>query len=123
MKEEQYISVSRRDFFKLSGSGLAAATLGLNLALVEAKAEKLAIRYAKETTTICPYCAVGCGIVVHTQGGEVINSEGDSDHPINEGALCAKGSSIYQLRHNHSYSCPLLKFLHMTVSLAFYIIN
>lgn len=94
------MSVSRRDFFKLSGSGLAAATLGYNLAPIEARAEDLPIRYAKETTSICPYCAVGCGMIVHTLGGEIINVEGDPDHPINEGALCPKGSSVFQLRQN-----------------------
>jgi len=93
-------TVSRRDFFKLSGTSLAAATLGLNLTPVEARAEDLQIRYAKETTSICPYCAVGCGMIVHTLGGNVINIEGDPDHPINEGALCPKGSSVYQLRDN-----------------------
>lgn len=94
------MGVSRRDFFKLSGSGLAAATLGLNLEPIEARAEDLPIRYAKESTTICPYCAVGCGMIVHTLGDNVVNIEGDPDHPINEGALCPKGSSVYQLRDN-----------------------
>jgi formate dehydrogenase major subunit len=94
------MAVSRRDFLKLSGSGFAAATLGFNLAPVEAKAEDLAIRYAKESTTICPYCSVGCGMIVHTLGGNIINIEGDPDHPINEGSLCPKGSSVYQLRDN-----------------------
>ena len=94
------MAVSRRDFFKLSGSGIAAATLGINLAPVEAKAEELQIRYAKESTSICPYCAVGCGMIVHTLGGNIINVEGDPDHPINEGSLCPKGSSVFQLRDN-----------------------
>lgn len=94
------MGVSRRDFLKLSGTGLAATTLGLNLSPLEARAEELSIRYARETTTICPYCAVGCGMIVHTLGGNVINIEGDPDHPINEGSLCPKGSSIYQLRDN-----------------------
>jgi len=94
------MSVSRRDFFKFSGSGLAAATLGFNLAPVEAKAEEMSIRYAKESTTICPYCSVGCGMIVHTLGGNIINVEGDPDHPINEGSLCPKGSSVFQLRDN-----------------------
>ncbi len=94
------MAVSRRDFFKLSGSGLAAATLGFNLAPVEAKAEDLAIHYAKESTTICPYCSVGCGMIVHTLGGNIINVEGDPDHPINEGTLCPKGASVFQLRDN-----------------------
>src|ERR1039457_61659 len=93
------MAVSRRDFLKLSGSGLAAS-LGLSFAQIEAKAEELSIRYARETTTICPYCSVGCGMIVHTQGGNIINLEGDPDHPINEGSLCPKGSSVYQLRDN-----------------------
>jgi formate dehydrogenase major subunit len=93
------MAITRRDFFRISGAGVAG-TLGLNLAPMEAKADDLPIRYAKETTTICPYCSVGCGMIVHTQGGNVINIEGDPDHPISEGALCPKGSSVYQLRDN-----------------------
>ncbi len=94
------MSVSRRNFLKLSSSGLAAATLGINLAPIEARAEDLPILHARETTTICPYCSVGCGMIVHTLGGNIINVEGDPDHPINEGSLCPKGSSVYQLRDN-----------------------
>lgn len=93
------LSLSRRDFLKFSGGGLAAS-LGLQLSPLEAKAEGLAIQHAKESTTICPYCSVGCSMIVHTQGGEVINIEGDPDHPINEGTLCSKGSSVFQMRHN-----------------------
>jgi formate dehydrogenase major subunit len=93
------MAVSRRDFFKLSGTGLAVS-LGISLDPLEARAEDLPIRYAKETTTICPYCSVGCGMIVHTLGGTVINVEGDPDHPINEGSLCPKGSSVFQLRDN-----------------------
>ena len=94
------MTVSRRDFFKLSGTGLAAAAFGFSLAPVEAKAADLPILYAKQTTSICPYCGVGCGLIVHSQRGEIINVEGDPDHPINEGALCPKGASVYQLRDN-----------------------
>ena len=94
------MGVSRRDFLKLSGAGLAATTLGLNLSPVEAKAEELSIRFAKETTSICPYCSVGCGMIMHTLGGKLINVEGDPDHPINEGSLCPKGSAVFQLRDN-----------------------
>ena len=93
------MALSRREFFKTSGAGLAAGLLGISLDPVEAKARTDA-RYAKETTTICPYCAVGCGMIVHTLGGNIINVEGDPDHPISEGALCPKGSSVLQLRDN-----------------------
>jgi hypothetical protein len=78
---------------------LAIGGLGFNLAPVKAHAQVLRIRWAKETTTICPYCAVGCSIIVHTAkdgSGKVINTEGDPDGPINQGALCAKGASLYQ---------------------------
>lgn len=88
---------------KISGAavgGLALGGLGFNLAPVKAHAQTLKIRWAKETTTICPYCAVGCGIIVHTSrdgSGKIINTEGDPDHPINQGSLCAKGAALYQL--------------------------
>lgn len=94
------MGISRRDFFRLSGAGLAASTLGLSLKPIEAKAEELPIKHAKESTSICPYCSVGCGMILHTFNGLVINVEGDPDHPINEGALCPKGSSVIQLRDN-----------------------
>lgn len=97
------MQITRRDFMKISGTavgGLALGGLGFNLAPVKAHAQMLRIRWAKETTTICPYCAVGCGIIVHTArdgSGKVINTEGDPDHPINQGSLCAKGAALYQL--------------------------
>lgn len=94
------MAMSRREFFKTSGAGLAAGLLGFSLDPVEAKAQEFSLRYAKETTTICPYCAVGCGMIVHTLGGNLVNVEGDPDHPISEGSLCPKGSSILQLRDN-----------------------
>lgn len=94
------MNLNRRGFLKLSGGAVGASVLGIGLKPAEAQAQPLAIQYARETTSICPYCSVGCGLIVHTRGGEVINTEGDPDHPINRGTLCPKGSSVYQLRHN-----------------------
>ncbi len=94
------MNVSRRGFLKISGAVLASSGLGVSLKPVSAYAEPLKIAYAKETTTICPYCSVGCGIIVSTRGGKVINTEGDPDHPINRGALCSKGGSVYQMSVN-----------------------
>ena len=99
------MDLSRRDFLKISGvatAGVAAGALGFDLKPVEAYAQPLSIKYAKETLTICPYCAVGCGIIVHSTGNTVINSEGDPDHPINEGTLCSKGRSVEQLAYNQN---------------------
>jgi len=94
------MDVSRRGFLKISGSALVATGLGINLKPVSAHAKPLKIKYCKETTTICPYCAVGCGIIVSARNGKVINTEGDPDHPVNRGSLCSKGGSIYQLSVN-----------------------
>jgi formate dehydrogenase major subunit len=94
------MDVSRRGFLKLSVGSALAGSLAVNLDAAKSYAATLPIRYAKETQTICPYCAVGCGIIVHSQNGKVINTEGDPDHPINEGTLCSKGASLYQVVNN-----------------------
>lgn len=95
------MDISRRNFLKVSGGAVAAGSMGSGLAAPgEAKAKELPIRDARATTTICPYCAVGCGIVVHSKDGKVVNTEGDPEHPINEGTLCSKGASLYQVANN-----------------------
>lgn len=94
------MDLSRRTFLKLSGGSILLGSLGIDLSASRAYAQTLRIKNAKETLTICPYCAVGCGIIVHTQDGKVINVEGDPDHPINEGSLCSKGQSLYQIVNN-----------------------
>ena len=44
-------------------------------------------------TTTCYMCACRCGIRVHLRNGEVRYIEGNPDHPLNQGVICAKGSS------------------------------
>jgi len=89
------MNLSRRSFLKLVGGATATATLtSLNINVEKAKAQRVRVHYAKEVPTICPFCAVGCGIICHVQDGQVINTEGDLDHPINEGTLCSKGSGL-----------------------------
>jgi anaerobic selenocysteine-containing dehydrogenase len=93
------MGVSRREF--LQGGALAAA-----LAMTGGKAEAsvdsphMRTKGLKSSTTICPYCAVGCGMVVHTKNGKIVNIEGDPEHPINQGALCSKGSALIQVANN-----------------------
>ncbi len=106
---------SRRDFLKLSAGAAAAAAfggLGISLAPARAYASESKLQWTKETTSICCYCAVGCGLIVSTgdpsknpkMTGRSVNVEGDPDHPINEGGLCAKGASIKQLTENDQRS-------------------
>jgi formate dehydrogenase major subunit len=109
------MNVSRRGFLKISGAVAAVSGLGINLKPIAAHAKELKIKYAKETTTICPYCGVGCSIIVSARDGKVINTEGDPDSPINRGALCSKGGSIYQMLDNKNrltkplYRAPFAK--------------
>jgi formate dehydrogenase major subunit len=101
------MDVSRRDFLKVSGGaaltgtalgGLAA--VGANLAPTLARAQELRIKTAKTTPSVCPFCAVGCGTLVHTVGGKIVNIEGDPRSPHSEGTLCPKGAATYQLHIN-----------------------
>jgi formate dehydrogenase major subunit len=104
------MDVSRRGFLKISGAVLAASGVGISLKPISAHAQPLKIKYTKETTTICPYCSVGCSIIVSTRNGKVINTEGDPDSPINKGSLCSKGGSIYQMAVNENrLSKPLYR--------------
>ncbi len=91
--------VSRRDFLKLSGMTAAGAFVGGTTFLSGCKSTNK-LGGTKESTTICPYCGVGCGLIVSTRSGKIVNIEGDPDHPINQGSLCAKGSALYQVAVN-----------------------
>jgi len=102
------MKVTRRKFLQVSGAAtvlVLAGMPGVDVSKVyaySAKSGKLA--GTSESTSICPYCGVGCGLIVASrmQGGKlkVINIEGDPDHPINEGATCSKGSAIFQIANN-----------------------
>jgi formate dehydrogenase major subunit len=94
------MDVSRRDFLKITGGTLALGSVSGALTPEEAAAQELRIKNAKQTTTVCPYCSVGCSILIHTVDGKVVNVEGDPDSPINEGTLCPKGASLFQMVNN-----------------------
>jgi len=100
------MDLTRRGFLNLSGavgSGVALSSLGINLRPTKAYADELnkmnRVKGAKQVTTICCYCSVGCGLVcsVDKLTGKIFNIEGDADHPINEGSLCAKGAGFFDL--------------------------
>lgn len=93
------MSVTRRDFLKLSGITAAGAFLG-GTSFITSCSGTDKLRGTKETTTICPYCGVGCGLIVSSRDGKIVNIEGDPDHPINLGTLCPKGNALYQIAVN-----------------------
>ena len=79
-----------------------AADWGMGPRAASKKTKKAGARIAglKATESICPYCAVGCGMIAHTINGQVVNIEGNPDSPVNEGNLCPKGAASYQLAVN-----------------------
>jgi formate dehydrogenase major subunit len=94
------MGITRRTFLKGLGSGLTA--LGLSDVMLRRSGWAGAVAPAKiteaaVTTSICPYCGVGCGLVAYTKNGKLIDVEGDPDHPINQGTLCSKGQSVFEV--------------------------
>ena len=92
-------NVSRRGFFT-SGAALATA-FGFDLQPAQAAVRELKISRTTQTHSVCPYCAVGCSVVIHTLGDKaknvkpaVVHIEGDPDSPVNRGTLCSKGASL-----------------------------
>jgi formate dehydrogenase major subunit len=113
------MQITRRGFLTLSGAvggGVALSGLGLNLNPTRAHADELGkmnrIKVAKQVITTCCYCSVGCGLIcsVDKATGKIFNIEGDADHPINEGSLCAKGAGLFDLTEANKHR--LTKVLH-----------
>lgn len=96
------MAINRRDFFKASG----AVTVGGLLLPLGAEAETAAATFPLhkkvfEGRSICPYCSVGCGVIIATnEDGHIVNCEGDADHPINGGSLDPKSIAIPQLANS-----------------------
>jgi assimilatory nitrate reductase catalytic subunit len=49
----------------------------------------------KETASTCPYCGVGCGVIIQSEGAQITGVRGDPKHPANFGRLCTKGSTLH----------------------------
>jgi anaerobic selenocysteine-containing dehydrogenase len=90
---------TRRQFLKGLTTG-AVAVGALTQSGCAPAIPPIKTRGATATTTVCPFCGVGCGQVVSSRGGKVIHIEGDPDHPISEGTLCSKGAAGIQVVNN-----------------------
>jgi formate dehydrogenase alpha subunit len=65
---------------------------------------------AREVKTVCPYCGVGCGLILGVRGERVISSRGDPDNPVNSGRLCVKGRFGHEfINHPDRLTTPLIK--------------
>ena len=112
------MDITRRHFVKLASAAAASVAAapvfsGLGRASVapsQNRAKMLDPQWSKQTTSVCAFCSVGCGLLVNTSLAtkRAINIEGNPDHPINEGALCAKGAATIQMTENASRTTKCL---------------
>jgi formate dehydrogenase major subunit len=104
------MQVNRRQFFRICAAGVGSSSLAaLGFAPGEALAEVREFKLARttETRNTCPYCSVGCGLLMYSLGdkaknahAEIIHIEGDPDHPVNRGTLCPKGAALLDFVHS-----------------------
>jgi anaerobic selenocysteine-containing dehydrogenase len=103
----QPTAVKRRDFLKVLSVGTAATTM---LGCASEKVEKLIPYLVSPDQTVpgvsnyyastCRECSTACGIIAETRDGRTIKLEGNPEHPVNRGALCARGQAALQGLYN-----------------------
>src|SRR5215813_5183248 len=95
-------SLSRRRFLQISAGGFAVGNVMslIDTRLTHARVQSLKTAGVQEIPSVCPYCAVGCGMLVGVKDGKIVNIEGNPDSPINRGTLCPKGAASFQLAVN-----------------------
>ncbi len=108
--------MNRRDFFKLLGIGGAATLTSCSSQAPERlipyliPVEEIIPGQATWYATVCRECPAGCGMLVKTLEGRAVKVEGNPDHPVNRGRLCARGQASLQGLYNPDrIRQPLLK--------------
>jgi formate dehydrogenase major subunit len=102
------VNITRRGFFKLTAAGSTSlAAMGFSSSDAFAEARQFKLVRTSETRNTCPYCSVGCGVILYGLGDNsknartaIIHVEGDPDHPVNRGTLCPKGASLVDFIHS-----------------------
>ena len=110
------MELSRRGFLKATGVGTTIA-LGFDVSTAEAEMREFKISRTTETRSVCPYCAVGCGVIIHTLGDKaknaraaVVHVEGDPDQPVSRGTLCPKGITLKDdITHKNRLTVPKVR--------------
>src|SRR5262245_27071719 len=97
MQHSSSSTISRRDWLRSAvGSGVGLALGGLvDVPAVSAATRSLKLANVVEFTTSCNFCSCGCGMIAAVRDGKLISLEGDYDHVVNKGSLCAKGMAMF----------------------------
>ncbi|MEW6586757.1 MAG: twin-arginine translocation signal domain-containing protein [Nitrospirota bacterium] len=103
------MAITRRDFLKYTAVVGGSLMLGVfDLEPVKAYAEANPPVWTTEAKNICPYCGVGCGLVLGSNGtGQITYVQGDPDSPINQGSLCPKGHDCGEMNHIAGWTRPV----------------
>src|ERR1700731_525178 len=110
------MELTRRGFLKATTIGGTIA-LGFDVGKAKAEMREFKISRTTETRSVCPYCAVGCGVIIHTLGdrsknavASVVHVEGDPDHPVTRGSLCPKGITLKDyITHKGAMTAPKVR--------------
>src|SRR5262245_4697138 len=109
-------AVKRREFLKVLGATGAAATVGCTsenvgkLIPYVVSPDETVPGVSTYYATTCRECSAGCGLIAETRDGRVIKLEGNPEHPVNRGALCARGQAALQGLYNPDrFRGPMVK--------------
>jgi formate dehydrogenase major subunit len=102
------MAITRRDFLKISSATGAGVLFGVfDLKPIVAYADTTAPVWIDEAFNICPFCGVGCGLIVGSNTlGQITYVQGDPDNPINQGSLCPKGHDVGEMNHIEGWVRP-----------------
>lgn len=103
------MKLSRREFMKANAVAAAAVTAGIAIPTV-AKAAGGSEDTIKWDKAPCRYCGVGCSVLVGTQNGRVVASQGDPEAPVNRGLNCIKGYFLPKIMYGKDrVTAPMLR--------------
>jgi nitrate reductase NapA len=101
------VKLNRRDFIKANAAAAAMSAAGLSAPGTAVAQGKEDIRWDKAA---CRFCGTGCGVLVGTQEGRVVATQGDPDAPVNRGLNCIKGYFLSKIMYGADrLKTPLLR--------------
>ncbi len=103
------MTMNRREFIKINAIAAAAASAGMSLPALAAKANE-AVSDIRWDKAACRFCGTGCSVLIGTQNGRVVATQGDPDAPVNRGLNCIKGYFLSKIMYGADrLTRPLLR--------------
>ncbi|MCF7352758.1 periplasmic nitrate reductase subunit alpha [Vibrio sp. CK2-1] len=105
------MKMTRRAFVKANAAASAAAVAGITLPAsatnLIVSSDETAIKWDKAP---CRFCGTGCSVLVGTQNGRVVATQGDPEAPVNKGLNCIKGYFLSKIMYGKDrLNTPLLR--------------